>query len=292
MGAGVAAGPHCPSAGTWPGRQGVPHRAVSSDGARTGGSRYRFLRGPFPAEAGAGFPAGSPTRAEALAVRRSAVRNSRPSSPHRGPSAEALVPLMAGSSAEASVPPDGPWAETLGPPVSQLPGRSPVLPGNSGAEAPSFPVAAQGPKSRFPPGWSWTRRSGVPPEDFPPARRPAGNLMGASRSLPLSHPLKGKPAASASRRLRQPPCLRFRPPCRPKATGPISARAVAGKAFPRCREIVSATSESCHEKRFGPSLIRLWITRITGVKAGPDARPRHPCPARAGRIKEAPIFPS
>jgi hypothetical protein len=105
MGAGVAAGPHCPSTGTWPGRQGVPHRAVSSDGARTGGSRRRFLRGPFPAEAGAGFPAGSPTRAEALAVRRSAVRNSRPSSPHRGSSAEASVPMMAGSSAEASVPP-------------------------------------------------------------------------------------------------------------------------------------------------------------------------------------------
>jgi hypothetical protein len=62
----------------------------------------RFLRSPFPAEAGAGFPAGSPTRAEALAVRRSAVWNSRPSSPHRGPSAEALVPMMAGSSAEAS----------------------------------------------------------------------------------------------------------------------------------------------------------------------------------------------
>src|SRR5690242_10462490 len=58
--------PPCPFAGTWPGRQGVPRRAVSSDSARTGGPQRRFLRGPFPAEAGAGFPAGSPTRAEAL----------------------------------------------------------------------------------------------------------------------------------------------------------------------------------------------------------------------------------
>jgi hypothetical protein len=38
--------------------------------------------------------------------------------------------------------------------------------------------------------------------------------MGALRSLPLSHPLKDKPVASAWRRLRQPPC-RPLPPCLP-----------------------------------------------------------------------------
>jgi len=48
--------------------------------------------------------------------------------------------------------------------VSQLPGRNPVLPEESEAEASSSPVAAPEPKSRFPPGWSWIRRSGVLPE--------------------------------------------------------------------------------------------------------------------------------
>lgn len=38
--------------------------------------------------------------------------------------------------------------------------------------------------------------------------------VGAVRNLPLSHPLKGKPAASAWRRLRQPPCLHIAGPCR------------------------------------------------------------------------------
>jgi hypothetical protein len=46
----------------------------------------------------------------------------------------------------------------------------------------------------------------------PHTRRLPGSPEGASRSMPLSHPLKGKPAASAWRRLRQPPCLHFRLP--------------------------------------------------------------------------------
>lgn len=50
----------------------------------------------------------------------------------------------------------------------------------------------------------------------PRVRRPSVP-MGASRSLPLSHKLKGKPAASAWRRLRQPPCLPLRSAIHPKA---------------------------------------------------------------------------
>ncbi|MEA3029628.1 MAG: hypothetical protein QOG13_953 [Sphingomonadales bacterium] len=83
--------------------------------------------------------------------------------------------------------------------------------------------------------------------------------------------------------------FRFRPPCRPKATGPASAQAVAGKAFPRCREIVSATPGNCHEKSGRKRQNRLWITRITGVKSGRGRRDCVACSRRAARIKGAPI---
>ena len=96
-------------------------------------------------------------------------------------------------------------------PGSQLPGRNPVLPDPSGAETPSEPVAV-----RLPEGIAFCR-AGPEPEGpvsrlagprarrplvrsrFPtlpkerPARRPFGFRMGASRSLPPPHPLKGKP---------------------------------------------------------------------------------------------------
>ena len=139
------------------------------------GSWRRFLRGPFPAEAGAGFPAGSPTRAEALAVRHSAVRNSRPSSPHRSPSAEASDPLMAGSSAEASGSAWRPWTEILGPPVSQLPGRSPVLPGQSAPKRLPFRWRRRNRSSAFRRAGPGSEDPVFPPDGFPRARRPLGN---------------------------------------------------------------------------------------------------------------------
>jgi len=132
---------------------------------------------------------------------------------------------------------------------------------------PSPPVAARWPKSRFPPGWSWTRRSGVLP-----AGPSSPKALGSDGRFT-------KPAAFASAegqaRHRPPrggfvsrPAFRFRLPCRPRAAGRASAPAVAGKALLRFRKIVSATSGSCHEKAGRPSWIRLWITRITGISAG------------------------
>jgi hypothetical protein len=82
----------------------------------------------------------------------------------------------------------------------------------------------------------WVRRPLVP--------------MGASRSLPLSHKLKGKPAASAWRRLRQPPCLPLRSTIHPKAIcrfrpglwlgrrSPVAGR--LSRPHPRSVTIVSA----------------------------------------------------
>lgn len=87
MGAGIAAGPHCPCAGSLPGRRGVPRRAVSSPRRLgTGGSQRRFLRSPSATEAAFRIPRGLPVRAEALAVRRSADQElASPFPPFRHP---------------------------------------------------------------------------------------------------------------------------------------------------------------------------------------------------------------
>lgn len=87
---------------------------------------------------------------------------------------------------------------------------------------------------------------------------------------------------------------------RPEGLGkPAFARAVAGKAFDRCRSIVSATAHCCHIESIRPSGIRLWITRITGrsapaaipgggaarrVAAAPQARARLACDPRRGSV--------
>jgi hypothetical protein len=162
-------------------------------------------------------------------------------------------------------------------PARQRQSRSP---GSAGGDAPTeVPLSA---------GQVLNPKVRCPACRFPTCPKAAWKPMGASRSMPLSHPPKGKPAASAWRRLRQPPCLRFA--CFPPGeTQSRSARAVAGKAIPRCRKIVSATSGSCHEIRGAPSPIRLWITRITGVNPAPVPPDSMACPSRARRIKEAPI---
>ena len=67
--------------------------------------------------------------------------------------------------------------------------------------------------------------------DFPPARRPTGN-RGRFRNLPLSHPLKGKPAASAWRRLRQPPCLSLPPALPPEGDRPGFGSGCGWEGFP------------------------------------------------------------
>jgi hypothetical protein len=208
MGAGVAASPHCPTA-VRPG--------LGGEAARDGRFRNRFgaggsseISGVRPVPEGAfRFPRWLPVRAEALAVRRWRFGTEVPL-PAQAPE-RPKPPIPLASPSRRSV-----WIRLTGhgPKSWVLPGfaapksEDPVLPDKSGAEAPFSPVAARRPKSRFPPGWSWTRRSGVLPGSGSfRARRLFRFRVGALRCLPLSHPLKDKPAASAWRRLRQPPCL-------------------------------------------------------------------------------------
>jgi len=231
MGAGVAAGPHCPFAETQPGRRGVPRRAVSSGGAWTGGpgaasSGVLFQPKPEPVSPRAPRPGPKPWR---FAVRRFGTHVPLP--PIAVPLPKLWSRWWRDPRPKPRVPPDGHGPKSWGRRFSQLPGRNPVLPGKSGAEAPSFPVASPGPKSRFPPGWSWTRRSGVLPVV---SHVPEGRLEtnGRFRSLPLSHPLKDKPAASAWRRLRQPPCLSLPPALPPEGDRPGFYSGCGWEGFP------------------------------------------------------------
>jgi hypothetical protein len=63
---------------------------------------------------------------------------------------------------------------------------------------------------------------------------PEGRLEtdGRFRSRPLSHPLKGKPAASAWRRLRQPPCLSLPPVLPPEGDRPGFGSGCGWEGFP------------------------------------------------------------
>ena len=186
-------------------------------------------------------------------------------------------------------------------PGSQLPGRNPVLPDPSEAEAPSEPVAArlsgdiafcragprpEGPVSRLagprarkplvrcrfpdtPEGASGPKAVWVPNGRF---TKPAATASAEGQARPRPHRggFVSRPAVSFDRS-----------PIRRRDQA--SAWAVAGKAFPRCREIVSATSGSCHGFRVAPSGFHLWIMRITcitrraeraGFRAHPAAAPR------------------
>jgi hypothetical protein len=112
----------------------------------------------------------------------------------------------AGSSAEALVPPDMAMSRSPGTmSCSQLPGRNPVLPdpfrNRSSFRAGGSALAR---RHRFLPGWSWIRKPGVRPgrsagpkalgpEPSPTIPKESRFRMGAVRSLPPSHPLKGKP---------------------------------------------------------------------------------------------------
>lgn len=246
MGAGIAAGPHCPFAvgyQAWEARQSA--RAVSKPGLSRGLGQGSWS--PSAAEATSGFPGGSPSgpkpwRFAAWRIESSRFRSRRPHT-----AAEALVRLG--------------W----------ILGRSLGSAGQSMDRSPgSCRVTSRWPKPRFPsePVLD-ARASGVRTLRV---RRPKALVpVGASRSLPPLLPLKGKPEASAWRRLRQPPCLCDVTSC---LVGQ-EARSLGlwpGRLSNRCRPIVSATTRSCHENRVAPNGIRLWKTRITGISAHALAR--------------------
>lgn len=283
MGADIAAGPHCPFASDPAGKARHSRRAVSrnenldrSPGSATSG-------GPSATEAASGLPRGLPVRAEALAVRR--LANSEPKflfPPWRFLRPKPPVPRPAGFEAEASLPPDKS--------MDLRPGSLPLR--SSRAETRSCPTCPE-PKL-LPRRWQRANRSptfcragpglasGVRPVRF---LKPEGSLVPGGRFT--------KPAAFAfaegQARHRPPgggfvsrPAVRFHPPCRPKATGPISTWAVAGKATLRCRKIVLATTHSCHEKWGRESPIWLWITRITCItSSAPERRIDALAPAAA-----------
>jgi hypothetical protein len=251
MGAGVAASPHCPFAGdTRPGRRGSPRWAVSRFGPEPG-ARMPILRSPSGACAPSGFPAGSPSgpkpwRFAAWQFRNRGPRSCCPADPppkHRF-RVPAGLPL-----AEASGLPGSPWTCILGLPVSQLPGRSSVLPEGSGPKpvsaggsAPTcVPLSAgqeSGPKSVVPS--VLVRYPKVPEPGHLTMPAAFASAKGQARSIRLAA------ASSAARAFAPwPHCL--------VGQEALFAGAVAGKAFDRCRSIVSATSESCHENRVAPS---------------------------------------
>jgi hypothetical protein len=223
--------PTVPSLETLPRRARRFARAVSRGGSQDRSPGFA-ASGVHPEPKLLRFPRGLPVRAEALAVRR--LADSEPKSlfpPWRFLGPKPLVPRRAGSRAEA---PGSAWQT-----MSRSSGSCRVR--SSRAEARSCPTPPEpklllsrwqranrssafcrtspGPKSGVLPAGS--KRSENPwPRMVPHV--PEGRLdpVGASRSLPLSHPLKGKPAASAWRRLRQPPCLSLPPALPPESDRP------------------------------------------------------------------------
>lgn len=172
------------------------------------------------AEASFRFPRGLPVRAEALAVRRWRFR-SRSFSSHlrRAPPAEALGSASGGirsRSPGSAWQVHGPKSWVIAGFAAPEPKPGPARPCRSR----SFSRAGGSARTEVPPsaGLVLDPKVRCPACPVPPVRRPLVP-MGASRSLPLSHKLKGKPAASAWRRLRQPPCLPLRSTIRPKADG-------------------------------------------------------------------------
>jgi hypothetical protein len=278
----------------------VPPRQAFRNGRFRGavtrtGSWPRILRSPSKAEAFSGFPAGSPSGPKPWRFAARRIRNSRSSSlPWRFRRPKPLHPRPAGSSAEALVPPDMAMSRSPGSmPDSQLPGRNPVLPDPSGTEVPSEPVAARLSEDiafcRAGPG-SWDPVSCLGRSSGPKAFGPAP-VPNSPEGVSVPDGRFPKPAATAyaeGQARPRPhrggfvsrPAVRFsRSPIRRRDQ--TSAWAVAGKAHLRCRRIVSATSGSCHVIRVAPSVIRLWITRITCITRGPHFPPPTGSPGRA-----------
>ena len=131
MGAGVAAGPHCPVASTLPGRRGVPRWAVSKKGVPS-----RGLDRPSLPESIAGL---KPSPVPPLAPRQGRGPDGSPLGGFgthvplpfvSGPFAEASVPSTTGYSAEAFGSPDGHEPKPCSAGFA-APGRSPILPDRS-----------------------------------------------------------------------------------------------------------------------------------------------------------------
>jgi hypothetical protein len=106
-------------------------------------------------------------------------------------------------------------------PARQIRSRSSFSAGGGArTEVPLSAGLVLNPKVRCPAWW------------FPARPKAAWKPMGALRSLPLSHPLKGKPAASAWRRLRQPPCLSLPPALPPEGDRPGFGSGCGWEGFP------------------------------------------------------------
>jgi hypothetical protein len=154
MGAGIAAGPHCPGAGSLPGRRGVQRWAVSSRRRRNRGFPRRFLRGPLAGRGRLrGFPAGSPTGPKPwrFAARRFGICTPPPPFRHSGrgrsPGKDGVLGRSLGSAWRSISRSFGSRRFRS----SRAEARScPVIRSRSS----SFPVAAREPKFRFPPGGS------------------------------------------------------------------------------------------------------------------------------------------
>ena len=180
MGAGVAASPHGPLAAgyqAWEARQ----SAGRFRGRVRAGGSFAVSGGPCAACAPFRFPRRLPVRAEALAVRRSAV-----------PEPGFRLPPSASRSRSSVSPPAGqlrpkpqpcPAAHRLASPacLSQLPGRSPVLPDAVRSRS-SFlsPVAARRLSSRLLPD-----RSG--PKSFPVFQVPHPGVWNPGRLNEACH---------------------------------------------------------------------------------------------------------
>lgn len=208
------------------------------------------------------FPRRLPVRAEALAVRLGRCGTGVPPPRLQRIRSRSPVPPLAGTpSAEASGLPGSPWTCVLGLPLrsSRAETRScPTLPGPKPplrrlaarrSEDPAFRRTGEGPKS-VPASWPRTRRS---------------ETLGASRSLPLSLPLKDKPAASAWRRLRQPPGPSLNCLIAWWDKRRLSLRLWLGRLSTVAGRSSRPRPGSCHGFRFAPRALWLWITRITGI---------------------------
>ena len=235
MGADVAASPHCPIAAeyqAWEARQ----SAGRFRGRVQAGGSGHDLRGPSGACAPFGFPAGSPSGPKPWRFAARQIRNRGSGSRRRRSRSRSSGPPSAGFPRPKPWDlPGGPWTCALGPPVSQLPGRNPVLPDASGPKP--FPAGGSAPTEA-------SLSAGQVPDRSPTLSlgRDARRLWTVGRFT--------KPAAFASAK-GQARSFRLaaassaaRPSLRASSPGGARGRfapAVAGKAFDRCRSIVSAT---------------------------------------------------
>ena len=266
MGADIAAGPHCPCTSDPAGKARHSRRAVSRNGTWT--------EVPAPPPPGVrpqpkllqAFPAGSPSGPKPWRFAAWRIRN-RSSSSHPGGSfgRNLRFRVRRDSKPKLLFRLTSPWTCVLGPcrfaapgpkpgPARQIRSRSSFLAGGSArTEVPPSAGLVLDPKVR------------CPAYPVPRARRPS--VPGGRFTKPAAFAF-----AEGQARHRPPgggfvsrPAVRFHPPCHPKAAGPMSTWAVAGKATLRCRRIVLATTHSCHEKWRRKSPIWLWITRITCI---------------------------